>query len=475
MSIVTLTDIVSDPHSRRDKKDVRQMHAGLMEIDSDLVISKVHDKFIGTIFGDPNIQGKKLHSVLGPQLSQEQYRDVVSVLKTLVLNRDIISSTNQKNPFDCLKLTIDGPQGRRVTKYIRCEFSKDKNFDQTGRWQIVVVDISKSVRISRQVRRSSEKAEVKVNTIMTLLRFERDLVNEFLDATTSSLRNIIENISSRSDKAQPVRHRMEKVYCIVHQIKGDAAILNLNVVSDQAHNLENSLSDLNQKKELFQQDLLDLIPSVREMIASVKEIRQIFEEIVEGGWGREQRQNDDSMMRRLKYLVDRLAKDNNKKVILVDDGYVDTSIPLHLRRIVNTVVTQLARNAVVHGIEDRDERLAQNKTPYGCLHVSVQHVRGKISICVRDDGRGLNFGAIKQAALKSPLFRGAEVEKWGALQVLNALFKPGFSTAKQLTQHAGRGVGLDVIKSTVEKHKGTVTVKSIAGSFTEFTMVFPST
>ncbi|VUD68027.1 Chemotaxis protein CheA [Thalassocella blandensis] len=473
MSIVTLTDIVSHHFPWRDKKDVRQMHIGLMEIDSELVISKVHNKFIETILGDTNIQGKKLHAVLRPHLAQEQYRDVIAVLKTLILRRDVISTTIHKNPFDCLKLSIANGQGRSVTKYIRCEFSKSRHYEQTGRWQIVIRDISKSVRISKQIRRSTEKAELKVNTMMSLLQFERDLIKEFLETTTFSLRSIIENLSSKSAQAQPVRQRIENIYCIVHQIKGDAAILNLNAVSDQAHRLENVLSTFNQRKELLQKDLVSLIPSVKEIIVSVKEIKEIFEKIVEGGWNSAHQTADDSMMRRLKHLVERLAQDSGKKVILVDDGYLDTSIPLHLRRVVNTIVTQIARNAVIHGIEDKQTRLTQNKTAYGCLHISVQHGKNKISIGVRDDGRGLNVNAIKQAAIKNPLFEKAEVAKWTSAQTLNALFKPGFSTAKELTQHAGRGVGLDVIKSTVEKHQGNVAIKSVAGLFTEFTMSFP--
>lgn len=474
MSIVTLTDIVSHHFPWRDKKDVRQMHIGLMEIDSELVISKVHNRFIETILGDANIQGKKLHAVLRPHLAQEQYRDVIAVLKTLILKRDVISTTIHKNPFDCLKLSIANGQSRSLTKYIRCEFSKSQHFDQTGRWQIVVRDISKSVRISKQIRRSTEKAELKVNTMMSLLQFERDLIKEFLETTTFSLRSIIENLSSKSAQSQPVRQRIENIYCIVHQIKGDAAILNLNAVSDQAHRLENILSTFNQRRELQQKDLVTLIPSVKEIISSVKEIKEIFEKIVEGGWNNTQQQNDNSMMRRLKHLVDRLAQDSQKKVILVDDGYLDTSIPLHLRRVVNSVVTQVARNSVIHGIEDRETRLALNKTPYGCLHISVAHEKGKIAISIRDDGRGLNLSAIKEAAMKSPLFQKAEVASWSASQVLNALFKPGFSTAKELTQHAGRGVGLDVIKTAVEKHHGTVTIKSVAGAFTEFRMEFPN-
>ncbi len=477
MSIVTLTDIISHHFPWRDKKDVSQIHVGLLELDSDLVIRHVQNKFLASLLGEPRLQGKKLHLLLRPHVSQEQYRQVIAVLKSLILKRDVISTTIHKNPFDCLKLNFSNSQGRDVTKYIRCEFSKSESYDSDGRWKVIVRDISKSVRISRQVRRTTEKAELKVNTMMSLLQFERDLIKDFLETTIFSLRSIIENVTSKTPQiqSQPVRRRMENIYSILHQIKGDAAILNLNTISDQAHQLENTLSTFNQRQHIEQKDLHALIPSLKEIIASVKEIKDIFEKIVEGGWNQTEQGHNDSMMRRLRYLVTKLAQDNDKRVIIVDDGFIDSSIPNSLKRVVNTVVTQLARNAVVHGIEECRSRISSNKTPYGCLHIGVRHTQNKIVISVRDDGRGINLTEIRKAALHSRLFEKSAVMKWSSSQILNAMFKPGFSTAKELTQHAGRGVGLDVIKSTVEKAQGTISIKSVAGQFTEFSMMFPRT
>lgn len=473
MSIVTLTNIVSRQFPWRDKKDISQMHIGLLEINSELSITQVHNKFLESVFGVSQLQGKKLHTLLRPHLTQEQYRHVIAMLKSLILNKDVISTTMYKNPFDCLKLSMANAQGRTLTKYIRCEFSKGEFYEIDGCWQVIVRDISRSVRISKQIRRSTAKAELKVNTIMSLLQFERDLIQDFLETTTLSLRSIIENLSAKKSQTQALAKRIENIYGIVHQIKGDAAILNLTAVSEQAHSFETLLSRYHQQAGLQQKDLAALIAPVKEIIRSVKEIKEIFAKIVEGGWSQQTAAVGDSMLRRLKHLVDKVAQDSKKNVVIVDNGYTDASIPEALRRVVNSLVTQLARNAVIHGIEDAQTRISQNKTAYGCLHVGVYLSHDKISISVRDDGRGLHLDKIRQAALKSQLFQSTEVAQWSNTQVLNALFKPGFSTAQKLTQHAGRGVGLDVIKSTVEKYRGSVTVKSVAGAYTEFMMHFP--
>jgi two-component system, chemotaxis family, sensor kinase CheA len=202
-------------------------------------------------------------------------------------------------------------------------------------------------------------------------------------------------------------------------------------------------------------------------------VTQLFDKIRDGGWNSEQNSGGDSLIRQLKHLIKKVATDSKKRVILVEDGCTDSAIPLKYQKVVASLLTQLTRNSIVHGIEDTQTRLRANKTPYGCLHVSTRQVKNYFVVSVRDDGRGIDLYAVKQAAIRSGMFTPSAVMGWNQAQTLCALFRPGFSTAKTVTQHAGRGVGLDVIKSAVEKCGGKISVKSVVGHFTEFTLNFP--
>jgi len=473
MSFAQFSNFLSSHFLLRDQKPVSPLNVGILEITSDFVIRKAPDSVLPSLLGESDLQGKNFVHLIKHRVSPGDYKKLLPALNDVVMKKDVIASSQHRTPLDCLKVHLAGKDGRAVVKYIRIEFRKTESFSSTGYWHVVVKDISKVVRLSKKIRRTTAKAELKVSTMMSLLQFERDLIREFIDSTAYSLKDVVKNISKSAADDREVKQSIENVFCIVHQIKGDSAILRLTSISDGAHQFEEVLSKLNQRRNLSQKDLRLLIRPLRMMIDSVKEVKRLFDSIVEGGWNQNEAVGDDSMKRRLQYLIKRISEDNSKRVLVVDDGYCDLAIPQHLRKVIATVVTQLARNAVIHGIEDIPSRLGKNKTPYGCFHVSVARTSDRLLITTRDDGRGIDESLVKKTAIRSPLFDRKQVANWTKKQVFQALFKPGFSTAKIVTLHAGRGVGLDVIKSTVEKYGGRIGIRSVLGEFTEFSLSFP--
>ncbi len=452
---------------------ISSLQFGRIEVDANLIIRKVVDKSVNSLLGMQQIVGKNIVAVIKPRVSLEDFHKVQPFLKALYKNRDLIEAKDYQSPFDCLKVVISASNNRKITKFLRFEFHKSKSFTEASHWVIVIRDISKSVRLSRQIRRTTQRAELKVNTMMSLLEFERDLIKDFIGSTISSLRDILKNLHLANANQHEVRSRIESIYCIVHQIKGDAAILNMLQVSNKAHEIESILARLNEKNEITNQDIKTLHKPVKSVIQSVKEINAIYEKIVEGGWNQNQSGGGDSLKRRLEYLVKRVAESQGKSVKIVEEGYNDSAIPLHLRRDLSSIMTQLGRNAVVHGVETPAERERAYKTFYGCLHVNVKREQNRLTCNIRDDGAGVNFERVRQKALKNKRFNQEDVRSWDKAQLMQALFRPGFSTRNSVDQDAGRGVGLDYIKNTVEKHGGSINMRSIPGQFTEFTLRFP--
>lgn len=452
---------------------VSSMLYGRLEVDAKLHVKQVLDKSVMSLLGVRQIEGLYLAALLKQRVSLEDYDKIQPFLKSLVHKRDLLDSSSHQTPFDCLKVALPSENGRAIRKYLRFEFLKSKTFTDNGHWVVVIRDISKSVRLSRQIRRSTQRVQLKVNTMMSLLQFERELIKDFLLSTADSLRNILKNLDVSAANQHQLRTRIENIYCIVHQIKGDAAILNMTAISHKAHAFEGLLSKLNDRREITLPNIYALRRPVKSIIDSVKDIHQLFEKIVEGGWNNRSEGGGDSMKRRLSYLVKRIADSQNKRILIVDDGYLDSAVPLHLRRDLSSMVTQLARNAIVHGIELPLVREQAFKTPYGCLHISVAHVKQRLVVKIRDDGAGVNCEKVRQVAMKSPYFIKHRVEAWTKSQLMQVLFHPGFSTSQTVDQHSGRGIGLDYIKNCVEKHGGSINLRSIQGQFTEFTLSFP--
>lgn len=133
----------------------------------------------------------------------------------------------------------------------------------------------------------------------------------------------------------------------------------------------------------------------------------------------------------------------------------------------------MIRNAVDHGIEDRDERERCGKPPRGTVSLRAFHEGGSVVIQVADDGRGLDRGAILRKAQEKGLIKeGAELTN---AEVYDLIFAPGFSTAKQVTEISGRGVGMDVVRRNIESVRGRVRIDSVPGQGSTFTIVLPLT
>jgi chemotaxis protein histidine kinase CheA/ActR/RegA family two-component response regulator len=132
----------------------------------------------------------------------------------------------------------------------------------------------------------------------------------------------------------------------------------------------------------------------------------------------------------------------------------------------------LMRNAVNHALETPEERTSKGKPPAGQIKLSAAYEGNQVVITVRDDGRGIDPEHVHQAASARGLIRPDQV--LSESDVIDLIFRPGFSTAEVLSEESGRGVGLDVVRDSVSRLRGTIEVESMPGQGTAFTMKFPT-
>ena len=138
-------------------------------------------------------------------------------------------------------------------------------------------------------------------------------------------------------------------------------------------------------------------------------------------------------------------------------------------------LTHLVRNAVDHGIESPDQRVAAGKCSEGLLSLRAYHVGAQVIVEVSDDGAGLDVERIRRKGIERGLIGVEQSLRMGERELFDLIFQPGFSTAETITKVSGRGVGLDVVKSNIEKIGGTVEVVSRAGIGTTVRMKVPLT
>jgi len=177
---------------------------------------------------------------------------------------------------------------------------------------------------------------------------------------------------------------------------------------------------------------------------------------------------------KLPRIVRDLSRDMGKKIELVMLG-AETELDRQVLEFIKDPLTHMVRNSGDHGLEGPEARRAAGKPETGRITLNAFHEGGHIIIEIADDGRGLPIERIKAKVLGNGLATEAELAQMTENQIQQFIFRAGFSTAAQVTAVSGRGVGMDVVKTNIEKIGGTISLTSIEGKGTTFTIKIPLT
>jgi len=177
---------------------------------------------------------------------------------------------------------------------------------------------------------------------------------------------------------------------------------------------------------------------------------------------------------RFKRVVRDISKSSGKKINLVLKGEA-TELDKRMIDELGDPLTHMVRNSVDHGLEMPDVRVAAGKPEVGTVTLEALHRGNSISIEVSDDGAGVNVERIRAKILERSMATEAQVEKMSDRELIQYIMKPGFSTAPKVTDLSGRGMGMDIVISKIEKLNGTVEVDSTEGEGTKVTISLPLT
>jgi two-component system chemotaxis sensor kinase CheA len=182
----------------------------------------------------------------------------------------------------------------------------------------------------------------------------------------------------------------------------------------------------------------------------------------------------DSVFNRFPRMIRDLAKSLDKKVDLIITG-AETELDRTVIDEIGDPLVHLLRNAVDHGIEPIQDRLAVGKNEMGTIHLRAFHSGNHVFIEIEEDGRGINRDKVLKIAMKNGLVSQDQATKLSDTEVYQLLFEPGFSTADKISDISGRGVGLDVVKTKIHTLGGHVQVNSKLGAGSIFSVQLPLT
>ena len=182
----------------------------------------------------------------------------------------------------------------------------------------------------------------------------------------------------------------------------------------------------------------------------------------------------DSLFNRLPRVVRDLAQRSGKRVDFIIQGR-ETELDRSVIEELHDPLVHLLRNSVDHGVEAPEQRIAAGKAEVGMIRLSATHMENRILITVEDDGSGIDPAKIRAVAVERGAISAEAADRLSDQEALELIFLPGFSTARAVTDVSGRGVGMDIVKTNIEKLNGSVRVESRPGRGTRFILELPLT
>jgi two-component system chemotaxis sensor kinase CheA len=262
-------------------------------------------------------------------------------------------------------------------------------------------------------------------------------------------------------------------------------MLRIDYFTAAASRFEGKLAALRGRTALDGSDFVPIVLELSEMVDSMGEIR-----IVLGRFAETQRSlkaasgaSDTEVLSALvTRFVDDLTEKSGKKVVVTFRAPGDLAIPFKYKSALRNVMAQLVRNSVVHGIETPAERQVAGKQEKGRILVAARQNNGNLELLFKDDGRGVDHKKMAQRvqelakgepSILEPLIDRQE-NRWKLDALEQMIFHPGFSTADETTEDAGRGIGLSAVRDALAKLGGRISLRQQGGQFCEFLIVLPN-
>jgi two-component system chemotaxis sensor kinase CheA len=239
---------------------------------------------------------------------------------------------------------------------------------------------------------------------------------------------------------------------------------------DLLDRMMNGISDLVLARNELARRLRSAEPEVEaafdRVTASVAEVREAVT--------RTRMQRVDTLLATLPRMVRDLCGETGRKVTLAIDGG-DVELDREMIEMIRDPLTHMVRNAVGHGIEPPEERRRAGKPETGLLRVGARQAGNQILISIADDGRGIDEAGLAARAVAAGLVSEEEAARLPRERRLALMFEPGLSTAREVTELSGRGVGMDVVRANIERIGGVVDIESAPGEGTSLTLRVPLT
>ncbi|MEJ0085406.1 MAG: ATP-binding protein [Pseudomonadota bacterium] len=505
--------------ARQQTEDIlRTVREGLFLLDADLKIGEIHSDATAQLFQRESVAGITFEDLLRNLVSAKTLAIATKFVKVLWSERTKENLIRSINPLNEVELQV-GEKGSKDAelRYLEFNFHRVRRDGAITHVLVSVADVTARVALAAQLKGAQDSAQTQMDAFLSILHVDPNQLSSFLDDSDVAFKMINATLRDPARDSASFRRKIDGLFRQIHSIKGEAAAIGLGSMETRSHALESDLAALRERTDLTGDDFLPLLTkfddlvshsqSVREMVTKLASFRDSFapkaghasaagghasastgdttsrhralgaDSSPSGEHAAEatlQRSAREGFVASAQQLADRIANDNGKKVVVTCRGH--DQVPESYRRPVKDVLIQLIRNAVVHGIETPAERQAQGKAAEGHIRINFEMTEGGRAFRMQceDDGRGLTPEKLRKTAVAKGIISQADAAALSDQEAMMLVFRSGFSTAKDVTRDAGRGVGMDVIAEIAARLGGRISLNSEIGKNMKLSLSFPA-
>jgi hypothetical protein len=475
--------------SRKETEDILEnVNEGLLLLDQHYIIGSQHSKSLHVLFKEDNLAGRNFIDLLRPLVTEktlDTVEDYTEILFSPRVNESLISDLN---PLKQVEVNLTTDAAAFDIRYFTFQFSRVYEKKGFNTLLVTVKDITEQVQLSERLKAANKKASKEIDMLLEIIHVENTILTDFLQSTVEGLNNVNNILKKPAKGTDSLKNKLETIFRIVHKLKGDSTVLELEFVMEKFHALESAIARLKEKKDMTGEDFLPLVVHLSQLMADFTIIGKLQKKMrasdppkfkhdpplpVESSADtQDYSRSGPHWKKQLSILVKRIARDYNKEAVLDMSDFDVTLLSKEQTEPVKDIIVQSLRNSVAHGIETPIMRENVGKSLEGSLKVALKKNGEGLQLTIRDDGQGIDLEKIKARAISTGLATENQLSNWQRSRLLSLIFLQGFTTAQESNVHAGHGVGMDLIKSRLDLLKGQAGIRYQTGRYTEFQYSF---
>ena len=467
-----------DEAQRETGRILATVGEGLFLIDPSGRISPQFSAALPALLGAEFRGGGNLYDLITPMGEARLKDDLQSFIDILFAGRVKPALISQLNPMHEVELEVPG----RGQRYLTFSFTPVHEGEVIPEILVTAHDVTERIALERELQMVKDRARGEFDLLMRLMDQDPGTLARFVEQARSIAADLNQRLMAVKSSDSAYRTMLDSMFRAVHRLKGEAYTLQLDSLGAAAHRFEDDLGRLQNAGTLQGEQLIPVSLHLKEVIEELDRIDALLSRMQRlAASGRDADYLASSapvnslqeLGRSLNLLLERIATDTGKVATLKFSAPSQLQIDDTVLGILREITPQFVRNAIAHGIEPPEERLFTNKPAAGLVSIDLRHNEsGDLVLTVRDDGQGLSASLLRRSLMNSRRLSPEQLSAMNDRQIIMQIFQPGVTTAAKVTEHAGRGVGLDAVRETLAKAAAKLRVQTEPGVFTQFEIRF---